>query len=159
MERINTNTHIHHSKRLSTERRNSIDRCHSCLKQVFFFFLVCRLNKWQPEGGREETAYYSLCIMLFQAWAADQSTCTYFAKICRSGSQEIPRLLRYPLSCSSSSLHVRNVRHTKPVHTLPLILFKIHRNLYTPIYAQVFQVLSSLQRLYPKLCMNAGMGT
>ena len=104
----------------------------------------------------EERAWYRLCIMLFKACAAAQSS--YFAKICRSGSQEIPRLLWYPLSCRSSSPHVRNVRQMNPVHTLPRILLKFQRKLYTPIYAQVFQVFSSLQPLKPKLCMNAGMG-
>jgi len=94
--------------------------------------------------------------MLFKACAADESS--YFPKICRSGSQEIPRLLRYPLSCRSTSPHVRNVRHMNPVHTLPLILFKIQRNLYIPIYDQVFQVFSSPDSLNPKLCMNACIG-
>jgi hypothetical protein len=56
----------------------------------------------------------------------------------------------------ASSPHVRNVLQMNPVHTLPLILFKIQSNVYTPIYSQVFQVFSSFQLLKPK-CMNAGM--
>jgi hypothetical protein len=105
----------------------------------------------QVEGKEQQGTVCAVCYMLYQDCTAEQNSCS--AKICRSG-KAIPRLLWYPLSCNSSP-QVPTVSQMNPVNTLPFILFKIQHNLYTLIYAQVFQVFSSLQPLKPKFCMNA----
>jgi hypothetical protein len=137
-----TNTHIRHSRRL-TERGNSIDRCHSNQNQVTFFFSLPSTQVTARMGqvaGKKQCG--TVCAFCYLRLALQ--TKVLISQRCRSRSQQIPRLLWYPLSCRSSSPHVRNVRQMNPVHTLPRIPFKIQRNLYTPIYAQAFQVFSSL---------------
>jgi hypothetical protein len=135
----NKQTHTY-SPQQKTNWTREFYRQMSLLTKTSFFFLSLPSEQvtasvYQVAGKKQRGTVCALCYLRLAL-----QTKVLISQRYRSGSQWIPRLLRYPLSCRSSSSHVRNVRQMNLVHTLPRFLFKIQRNLYTlPLMPRSFK--------------------